>query len=104
MPIRICRTCGKEFESVSSWRGYCDQCRKKRRAEATKRSLKRNYYTAPKRKKLTLPAIEAEARAYIEAELKLRRKYCAGYDADNLSCIQCYENQTACYKGCYKRG
>lgn len=30
--------------------------------------------------------------------------YCANYRADELSCLQCYENQTAIYKACHKRG
>lgn len=34
----------------------------------------------------------------------LEELYCANYKKDQLGCIQCYENQTACYKGCYRSG
>lgn len=34
----------------------------------------------------------------------IEQMYCEHYDPAYLSCIQCYENQTAHYKACYKKG
>lgn len=34
----------------------------------------------------------------------VQQMYCDNYEKNELSCIQCYENQTAHYKACYKKG
>lgn len=61
--------------------------------------------------KATLEEYKAKKAPYEEIADEPERKYktveemyCEHYDARYLACLQCYENQTGKYKGCYKKG
>lgn len=99
MHINTCKICGQEFEAASAWRRYCDKCRRKRRVMSVERYRKKHYIVRDN-KPLTPEQIKERVALNQKFELEYRRKYCKGYDPENLNCIRCYENGTAEYKGC----
>ena len=100
MSKNTCKICGEEFEAVSTWRRFCDKCRKKRRVENVERYRKKHYIVRDN-KPLTPEQVKERVEMNKQFELEYRRKYCKGYDPENLNCIRCYENGTAEYKGCH---
>lgn len=99
----ICKECGCEFEAASNYRRWCDKCRKKRRVVAVQRYRKKHYTVSKEPKKITPELIAKQIAQNAEFELNYRRRYCSGYDPENLNCIRCFENATAEYMGCYKK-
>lgn len=91
---RTCADCGAEFDGKGSAH-LCEECRKERTVKNNKKAWRRYrsvFDFGP------LPKIEDKPMFLGE-----EKRYCAGYDGENLECIKCYENQIKEYKGCYTK-
>lgn len=91
----FCKRCGDKFPS-SRARKFCPKCAKE---------------LGKARKKLWLCTEEVNAvyeevpdlSHLKEVEPDLKVHYCANYDPANITCINCYADTTAQYRGCYGR-
>lgn len=107
--LKPCEDCGSDFYGYPQSK-RCDKCSKERNREKVRRWKEKNlirvkdyqksYYehnfNAKKLKQ------EMEKQEEIRIERKEKADYCKSYDKTQIECIQCYENQTAEYKGCHK--
>ncbi len=102
MHLRTCRMCGKTFDSVSSWRGICDDCRKIRRKECLKR------YRAARIYELDFNAYAVKQESLDVRIEKARKKKlnaertdidCPNYDPTRVDCAVCASDSWR-YKGC----
>lgn len=104
---RFCQMCGGLYEGITG-QMFCPACGKKRRREQYKEWYHKNVESERKRAKQRAAHKYDQGKIPVFDETSMfaddKKLYCANYDADNLSCIQCYENQTAMYKSCHKRG
>lgn len=116
MRVLTCARCLKEFETEGEWRKYCPACRKAVRKEKDLR-----WYLSPRGQE-SRKRIQArrKAKAALEKELyeelpdmsqfqeetvfdAPKEHYCGHYDPTNITCINCYADTTAQYRGCYGR-
>lgn len=108
-----CRRCKKKFETEGEWRKHCPECRK-----AVKKEKDRKWYMSERGKEARRRSMERrkalrEKELYEELpegtvideimETDPKDHYCAGYDATRMTCINCYADTTAQYRGCYKK-
>lgn len=111
MSLNICEDCAKYFLSKTRAKKRCPKCERKHEKEMWK-IYKANHKG---QKDDHADGIERQWRRWFKNPPKIEEdpapaqnsfelKYCANYREDELSCIKCYENQTAPYKGCYKKG
>lgn len=103
---KFCLMCGALFDGIKISK-YCPSCAIKARQAKNREWYKKNEKTERAKKKERYEAIYGYGKKpEIKEEnffLGDEQRYCSAYDGQNLACIKCFENQTAEYKGCYKK-
>lgn len=105
----FCKRCGEKFPSARA-RKFCPKCAKEQGKARKKLWLcteaGKAYLQRKNQKRLSLKAVYEEVPDLShlkEVEPDLKVHYCANYDPANITCINCYADTTAQYRGCYGR-
>ena len=109
MRTLTCKRCGQKFGTEGNFKKYCPECAKAARKEHDKKyessakGRKRHAKYVEKKKQQIYEEVPEELELPTVVEDNPKEHYCGNYDPTNITCINCYADTTAQYRGCYKK-
>ena len=110
MRTLTCKRCNQKFETEGNFKKYCPACAKAARKEHDKKyessakGRKRHEKYVGKKKQQIYEEVPEELELPTVVEDNPKEHYCGNYDQTSITCINCYADTSAQYRGCFKKG